>query len=91
MGLSERLTLYLRAGFIVRIDEMSTVNGLTIGKLAKRGGGQHSNRSLLRAPRIIPKPKRSLAGYRLYDEEAIKRLGFVRKAQLLGFSPARNR
>lgn len=35
---------------------------------------------------LIAKPKRSASGYRLYDRDTLRRLGFVRKAQLLGFS-----
>ena len=65
---------------------METVNVLTIGKLAARGGVNIQTVRYYERRGLIPKPKRSLAGYRLYDEEAIKRLGFVRKAQLLGFS-----
>lgn len=36
--------------------------------------------------KIIPLPKRSVSGYRLYDVGTVKRLKFVKKAQILGFT-----
>jgi DNA-binding transcriptional MerR regulator len=35
---------------------------------------------------LLPKPRRSLAGYRSYDGEAVRLVRFVRHAQKLGFS-----
>ncbi|HEV8646425.1 MAG TPA: heavy metal-responsive transcriptional regulator [Burkholderiales bacterium] len=59
---------------------------LTIGKLARQGGVNIQTIRYYERRGLIPKPNRSSSGYRLYDEEAVRRLGFVRKAQLLGFS-----
>jgi MerR family copper efflux transcriptional regulator len=59
---------------------------LTIGKLAERGGVNIQTIRYYERRGLIPRPERSEAGYRLYGEEAVKRLGFVRKAQLLGVS-----
>lgn len=36
--------------------------------------------------KIIPKPARFQSGYRLYDTSQVRRLKFVKKAQVLGFS-----
>ncbi len=35
---------------------------------------------------IVPKPERAVSGRRLYDEDAIARLRFVRRCRELGFS-----
>jgi MerR family mercuric resistance operon transcriptional regulator len=35
---------------------------------------------------LMPAPRRSQGGHRLYDEEQLKRLTFIRRARELGFS-----
>ena len=35
---------------------------------------------------LLPKPRRSASGYRLYTPDAIQRLKFIKRAQELGFS-----
>jgi MerR family transcriptional regulator, copper efflux regulator len=65
---------------------MSSTEFLTIGKRARQGGVNIQTIRYYERRGLIPKPNRSSSGYRLYDEEAVRRLGFVRKAQLLGFS-----
>ena len=37
---------------------------------------------------LLPAPARSASGYRLYADDAVRRLQFIRQAQLLGFSLA---
>src|SRR5215216_6350680 len=65
---------------------MNNAGLLTIGKLAREGGVNIQTIRYYERRGLIPKPARALSGYRLYDREAIKRLAFVRQAQLLGFS-----
>jgi len=65
---------------------MQSADLLTIGKLAKRGGVSIQTIRYYERRGLIPRPRRASSGYRLYDAGAVKRLGFVRKAQLLGFS-----
>jgi MerR family mercuric resistance operon transcriptional regulator len=36
--------------------------------------------------KILPKPVRSASGYRLYDENQVQRVKFIKKAQILGFT-----
>ena len=36
--------------------------------------------------KLIPKPSRNSAGYRLYSEQLVERVRFIRKAQALGLS-----
>jgi DNA-binding transcriptional MerR regulator len=35
---------------------------------------------------LLPRPARTTAGYRMYDEAALKRLRFIKQAQSLGFT-----
>src|SRR5216683_1860364 len=59
---------------------------LTIGELAKRA---HVNRETVRyyeRRRLLPRPSRSISGYRVFNEDAVRRLRFIRHAQELGFS-----
>jgi MerR family mercuric resistance operon transcriptional regulator len=65
---------------------MANADLLTIGKLAQQGRVNIQTIRYYERRGLIPKPNRSSSGYRLYDEGAVRRLGFVRKAQLLGFS-----
>lgn len=37
---------------------------------------------------LLPEPPRTDAGYRLYDEQAVRRVRFIRKAKDLGFTLA---
>lgn len=60
--------------------------GLTIGQLAKAAGVHvqtvryYERRHLLAASSCLP------SGYRLYGEEELKRLRFIKNAQALGFT-----
>ncbi len=59
---------------------------LTLGQLAKRA---HVNRETVRyyeRRRLLQRPSRSVAGYRLFPDDAVKRLRFIRHAKMLGFS-----
>jgi Zn(II)-responsive transcriptional regulator len=62
------------------------MDNLTIGKLAKQLGlGVETLRYYERRGLIEPR-RRTAAGYRLYDPDALRRLRFIRRAQALGFS-----
>lgn len=62
------------------------VERLTIGELAKRA---HVNRETVRyyeRRRLLPLPARSISGYRVFADDSVRRLRFIRHAKLLGFS-----
>ena len=82
------LTLYLGIGFIVLFPEvvMSHANTLTIGKLASRGGVNVQTIRYYERSGLLPEPRRATSGYRLYTDDAVRRLNFIKQAQLLGFS-----
>ena len=60
--------------------------GLKIGELAKRSGATTKTIRYYELMGLLQEPERTESGYRLYDEEDVERLTFVRKAKGLGFS-----
>ena len=59
---------------------------LTIGRLAKQAAvGIDTVRFYERRGRL-PEPPRTAAGYRLYTNDTIARIRFIRRAKLLGFN-----
>jgi Hg(II)-responsive transcriptional regulator len=62
------------------------VEHLTIGQLAKQA---HVNRETVRyyeRRRLLSRPSRSISGYRVFSDDAVRRLRFIRHAKMLGFS-----
>lgn len=59
---------------------------LTIGKLANRGGVNIGTIRYYERRGLLIAPQRARSGYRLYADDAVRRLHFIRRAQLLGFS-----
>lgn len=65
---------------------MSNADALTIGKLANRGGVNVQTIRYYERNGLMPTPSRGASGYRLYSDDAVRRLSFIKQAQLLGFS-----
>lgn len=61
-------------------------DGLLIGEVAKRTGASRKALRLYEEAGILPTPRRSAAGYRIYGQDTVAVLAFVRQAQRLGFS-----
>jgi len=61
-------------------------SGLTIGALSKRTGVNIETIRFYERVGILPKPPRSAGGHRIYSQEQLMRLGFVRRSRELGFS-----
>jgi MerR family transcriptional regulator, copper efflux regulator len=61
---------------------------LTIGKLAAAADVGIDTVRYYERIGLMPSPARSLGGYRLYGQDDLKRLRFIRGAQQLGFSLA---
>jgi MerR family mercuric resistance operon transcriptional regulator len=59
---------------------------LAIGKLAKHTGTNVETIRYYERMGLWAAPSRSEGGYRLYGTEHLKRLNFIRRARLLGFS-----
>jgi MerR family mercuric resistance operon transcriptional regulator len=62
------------------------MNFLTIGQLAERAGVGVETIRFYERKGLIAEPPRSSAGFRHYAPDAVRRVGFIRKAKALGFS-----
>ena len=62
------------------------MNGLTIGKLAKQAGLTIDTVRFYERRGLIKEPQRTKSNYRIYPEEDVARLTFIKKAKELGFS-----
>lgn len=62
------------------------MDGLTIGELAKQAQVNRETVRYYERRRLLGPPPRSPSGYRLFSEEALRRLRFIRHAKALGFS-----
>jgi MerR family copper efflux transcriptional regulator len=65
---------------------MTTSASLTIGQLAKEAGVGIETIRFYEKEGLLEEPLRRTSGYREYSQEAVKRLLFIRRAKLLGFS-----
>lgn len=65
---------------------MKAEEELTVGELANRSRVKVETIRYYEKIGVMPAPPRSDSGYRLYDQEHLKRLIFVRRARELGFS-----
>ena len=59
---------------------------MTIGVLSQRTGVNIETIRFYERVGILPKSPRSAGGHRLYDQDHLMRLGFVRRSRELGFS-----
>ena len=62
------------------------MNHLTIGQLAKQGGVNLETIRYYERRGILPRPPRTTSGYRAFSNESVRRLRFIKRAQVLGFS-----
>jgi MerR family transcriptional regulator, copper efflux regulator len=64
----------------------SPVKPLTIGRVARRAGVGVETVRFYERMGLIEEPPRRFSGYREYNEQAVSRLGFIRRAKDLGFT-----
>ena len=62
------------------------MKSLTIGRLAKQAGVNLETVRFYERRGLLPKPPRTVSGYRLFPADAARRLRFIRRAQELGVS-----
>jgi MerR family transcriptional regulator, mercuric resistance operon regulatory protein len=60
--------------------------GLKIGDLADRSGFSRDTLRFYERVGLLPPPRRTPAGHRVYDDEAWARLRFIRRSQELGLT-----
>lgn len=70
------------------LDPASAGASLTIGKLAKRTDVSLDTIRFYEDERLLMPARKSPAGYRLYGEEAVRRLEFIKHAQHCGMTLA---
>jgi MerR family transcriptional regulator, copper efflux regulator len=61
-------------------------DSLTIGAVAKRAGVPIDTIRYYEREGLLPEPLRRASGYRSYNESAVSRLRFIRRAKDLGFT-----
>jgi MerR family mercuric resistance operon transcriptional regulator len=59
---------------------------LSIGKLSQQSGVNIETIRYYEKIGVMPAPGRSAGGFRIYEPDHLKRLSFVRRGRLLGFS-----
>src|SRR6185437_17021904 len=59
---------------------------LTIGGLARQSGVNIDTVRYYERRRLVPKPSRSVSGYRKFPREMVTRIRFIKHAQALGFT-----
>jgi MerR family mercuric resistance operon transcriptional regulator len=62
------------------------MHGMTIGDVARRAAVHVETLRYYERRGLVARPPRSAGNYRLYPEEALGRVRFVKRAQELGFS-----
>lgn len=62
------------------------MNGLSTGELAKQGGVNLESIRFYERERLLPKPPRTRSGYRVFSEESVRRVRFIKRTQELGFT-----
>ena len=65
---------------------MKVLDGFTIGALSKQSGVNVETIRYYEKIGIMPMAGRNAGGYRIYGQNCLKRLTFVRRARELGFS-----
>jgi MerR family mercuric resistance operon transcriptional regulator len=62
------------------------MSGLRAGEVATRAGVHRETLRYYERRKLIADPIRTLGGHRLYPEETVARLRFIKAAQRLGFT-----
>ena len=81
--------MHLSAGFRLNGEmKASDANGdgLTVGRTARLAEVGIPTMRFYERAGLLPKPTRTASNYRLYRDEAVTRIRFIRRAQQLGFT-----
>ena len=61
---------------------------MRVGEIVKRSGVSRKALRLYEARSILPPPRRTASGYRVYDDEVLSMLNFVQQCRRLGLTLA---
>ena len=64
------------------------MDGMTRGEVAEKAGVNPETLRYYEREELIPTPRRSDGGFRLYDDSYVDRLRFIKRAKDLGFTLA---
>ena len=59
---------------------------LTVGELARQARVNRETVRYYERCRLLPRPSRTISGYRVFSDDDLRRLRFIRHAKALGFS-----
>lgn len=62
--------------------------GLKIGEVAERGGVNLQTIRYYEREKLLPEPPRLASGYRIYPDQTVSRVRFIKRAQEIGFTLA---
>lgn len=62
------------------------MNGLKIGEIAERAQVNLQTIRYYEKRALVPKPPRTYSNYRMYPEDTVRRVRFIKHAQELGFT-----
>jgi Hg(II)-responsive transcriptional regulator len=79
------LTLYADTGCKLSTEMNGKDEQLTRGEIAKRSGVNIETIRYYERRGLLPKPMRSVSGYRLFSTDDVRRVRFIKRAQELGF------
>lgn len=65
---------------------MKGADHITTSGLAKQSGVNLETIRYYERAGLLPKPPRSISGYRLFSSDSVRRVRFIKRAQELGFS-----
>ena len=68
------------------VDEEEGRRMLKIGEVAKRSGVGVETLRFYEKGGLLDRPSRTFGGYRVYGEDVLERLAFIKQSQALGFS-----
>lgn len=68
------------------MGDSSSGKQLKIGEVSRRSGMGIEALRFYEKSGLLDRPGRTYSGYRLYDEDVLERLAFIKQAQVLGFT-----
>jgi len=68
------------------MNQLTNVDELLIGEISRRTGVNIETIRYYERIEVMPRPKRSEGGHRLYNESQLNRLAFIKRSRELGFT-----